>query len=138
MPEIRHQVPGSAPGVQFAEIHIPNDEDWGTGTFTTIFAPDAFSSGHVVASVMFNLPTFGISVTVNPNRYIPVLLGRADGSPPTARKTFVLSVAFDASMRHICMAAFGDWQVLDLTMDDAPLAEKRIMQTAMAASAGIS
>ena len=35
MAEIKHQQPGGSPEVSGSVIHIPNDADMGTGTFTT-------------------------------------------------------------------------------------------------------
>jgi len=31
MPEIRHQQPNASPEIELGEIHIPDDQDWGTG-----------------------------------------------------------------------------------------------------------
>lgn len=124
MPEIRHQQPSSAPEIDFAEIHIPDDEDMGTGTFTTVFAPDALLNDKNVTSDMFNAPEFQISVNINLNREVPVLLGKADGSPPRASSTFLIPLNVDPSKRHTVVATFSQWQVIRLTIDGLPLTEK--------------
>ena len=62
MPEIKHQRLGGNPHVEFGEIHIPDDADLGTGTFTTVYKAKAFRSNTgAIASAMVNPPAFQIS-----------------------------------------------------------------------------
>lgn len=121
MAEIRHQQPKGAPGISFAEIHMPDDNDWGTGSFTTVFEPAALKKHKAIASIMINAPRFQISATANANGEIPVLLGRADGSGPVDKQIFVLPENFDALPAHTLKIEFIKWRILAAYLDDTPL-----------------
>ncbi|TMD43853.1 MAG: hypothetical protein E6I88_00145 [Chloroflexi bacterium] len=65
MAEIKHQQPGGSPEVSGSVIHIPNDADMGTGTFTTEFKSNALPATKVIMSAIVNAPVFQITATVN-------------------------------------------------------------------------
>ena len=121
MPEIRHRQRNAAPEIDYAEIHIPDDTDWGTGSFTIVFKPDALAATKAIASIILNAPRFQLSVTVNPNMEVPVALGRADGSDPSSTETFTLTPIADVSAIHTLVARFRDWRVIGLALDGVVL-----------------
>lgn len=121
MPEIRHRQQNAAPEIDYAEIHIPDDTDWGTGSFTTVFKPNSLTATKTIASIMFNAPRFQMSVTVNPNREVLVALGPADGSDPRSAETFTLTPIADVSAIHTLAARFRNWQVTGLELDGVVL-----------------
>ena len=121
MAEIRRQQPKGAPGISFAEIHMPDDKDWGTGTFTTVFEPAALKKHKAIGSIMINPPRFQISATINANGRIPVLLGRADGSHAVDKKLFVLPKDFDVLPSHTLKIEFVKWRIVVAHLDDTPL-----------------
>ena len=124
MPEIRHQLLGSAPEIELGEIHIPDDKDLGTGTFTTVLKPDVLTSTKHIVSAMVNPPSFQISMTLNPNRDIPVLLGRVDGSEPISTKMYLLPAFVDITRSHTLVVEFSFWQITALKMNGVALPEK--------------
>jgi hypothetical protein len=121
VPEIKHQQLGGNPKLEKSEIHIPNDSDMGTGTFTTVFKPKAFKSNEIIVAGITNPPVFQIDLTINRNGDIPVLLGKADGSPPAAATTFRLpQYVSDAS--HTIVVEFVKWHILAAVFDGKPMA----------------
>lgn len=125
MPEIKHRQTGGSPETEYAEIHIPDDQNMGDGTFTTVLKPNALSKDKAIVSMMLKAPAFQISVNINPApREIPVLLGRADGSEPSSKKVFVLSPDIDVSKSHTFMATFKNWEITSLKLNELPLVEK--------------
>jgi hypothetical protein len=121
VPEIRHQQPGASPEISLAEIHIPDDSDWGTGTFTTVLTPSALLSTKHISSLMLNAPHFQISVTINPNRNIPILIGKADGSDPMHRVTYVLPHGVDLREAKWLVVHFAGWRIMGASLDGAHL-----------------
>ncbi|MCJ7744059.1 MAG: hypothetical protein MUO99_05815 [Dehalococcoidales bacterium] len=89
MSEIRHRQEKPSPEIDYAEIYIPDDRHLGTGLFKTVTKPGALSTGQAVSSLMINVPTFQISLNLNPlTKEIPVLLGFADNRDPISRKVY--------------------------------------------------
>ncbi len=117
MPEIRQQRPGGSGAMERAEIHIPDDKDLGTGTFTSVSRPDSLPSPKVIVSSMVNPPSFQLSLTINPSGTIPVLLGRADGSPPKSSKKYRLPSELDSSKSHELLVRFKSWEITSLELD---------------------
>lgn len=114
MPEIKHQQAGGSPEVESGTIHIPDDGDWGTGTFTTVLAPNALKARKVISSIMLNAPAFQVSASLNPNGDVVVLLGKADGSDPTDRQVFLLprtARAIRLADKHELRVSFIQWNI---------------------------
>jgi hypothetical protein len=120
MPAIKHQIPNSCPEISLGEIHIPDDRDLGTGTFTTTFSPSALPPVNAISS-MIKGPSFLITATVNPNLEIPVLLGVSDGTPPKHAVTFVLPDVLLPVESHVLVVRFARWRVMTATLDGVRL-----------------
>ena len=115
LPEIRRQQLNPSPGVESGEIYIPDDQDWGTGTFTTVLKANALPSNEGISSIIVNAPQFQGSLTVNPNKEVPIALGRVNSYPfPTI---FRLPDDIFVSSPHTLVVAFNHWQVISLTLD---------------------
>jgi hypothetical protein len=121
MPEIKHQQLGASPQIEVGEIHIPDDADMGTGTFTTVYKARALRSNDAVTSIMLKAPEFQISVTVNRNGDVPVLLGRTD-SEPASRITYRLP-QYVSDAKHTIRVDFVKWHIMSATYDGKPMAE---------------
>jgi hypothetical protein len=119
--EIRHQQQSPSPNVSLSEIHIPDDSDLGTGTFSTVFNPGALSSNTAFDSIIVNEPRFQISATVNLNKEVPVRLGRADGSQPLDRVVFRLPNGLDLREAKALRIEFARWRITGAFLDDVPL-----------------
>ncbi len=121
MPEIRHQQPGGSPELSLSEIHIPNDSDLGTGTFTNMLAPRALLSDKHIASIMANPPVFQISVTINPNRDIVALLGRPDSKTPQNKAVFRLPMGLDFRQALRLVIEFAGGRIIAGSINGQPL-----------------
>jgi hypothetical protein len=117
VPKFKHQVPAGTSEIESGEIHIPNDADWGTGTFTTVFKLDGLRSNDDVTSVMVNAPRFKIAATVNPDGGVPVLLGRADAALPFDHVTFRLPAEIALSAHHTLQIQFANWHIVSAMLD---------------------
>ena len=124
MAEIKHQQPGGSPEVSGSVIHIPNDADMGTGTFTTEFKSNALPATKVIMSDIVNAPVFQITATVNPNGDLPVLLGKADNSDPTDRVYFRLPGDIERNRPHALEVRFANWKIAAALLDGKPLPTK--------------
>ena len=118
MPEIKHQQLDASPEILSAEIHIPDDKDLGTGTFTINLAPKALTPAKVISSAMVNRPNFQISVTVNPNGNVAVMLGRTN---PLDSAIFRLPQDVKRGPAHTLTIQFTAWHIFSASLDDAPL-----------------
>ena len=118
MPEIRHTQRDASPEIESATILIPDDADWGTGTFTTIFTPELFKTirgGGSVSSVMLNAPSFEITLTVNTNGDVVAGLGRPDEPNPSDQIVFVLPLIPRA--KHEVHVSFINWNVTGIFLN---------------------
>ena len=119
MPEIRHQQLSSAPEILSSEIHIPDDSDWGTGTFTTNFSPSSLPPKRAIVASMINSPRFQITATLNANRDMPVLIGSAD--EPRNKAMLLLPDHIKQSVGHQLVIQFSAWQIRSATFDGKTL-----------------
>ena len=117
MAELRLEIPSSSPEITKAEVYFPDDADLGTGTFTTTFEPNVFPPSKVIMSIALNVPAFQMSTTVNPNRDLVVLLGRADGSDPMAQKSFDMPERIPRNVPHSVGVSFSGWQITEASWD---------------------
>lgn len=130
MAEVKNRLENPAPNVAFQEIHLPNDEDFGTGSFRfqtkfNALEPPDKPEPKAIAVIALNAPNFQIAVTVNPGtKEIPVLLGRADGSNPLSSKIFLLPDEVNTERKHEFKAGFMNWKILSLTLNGESLASK--------------
>ena len=128
MPEINHQQLGDSPEIESGAIHIPDDSDFGTGTFTTVLAPDALRARKVISSIMLFPPAFQVSVTVNPNGDVVVWLGRADEPQPADQRVFEFPDtprAVKLAEKHEIRVSFIRWNITSAFLDDALLSAKQ-------------
>jgi len=133
MSEIKRRQTNPSPEIDYAEIHIPDDGNLGSGSFITVTKRGALSSGKAISSIMINPPVFRISVNLNPSsKEIPVLLGFADGSDPISRKTFFFPENVNISDPHKFEVTFRNWDITGLSMDRVSLGLKESLGTGIA------
>ena len=105
-----------------AEIHIPDDQSLGTGTFTNTFKPDALPTKKVISSIIINVPIFQISATVNPNRDLVVAIGKADNKPPLDQSTFRMPRTLNPEIsKHVLEIQFEHWLISAAALDGSSL-----------------
>jgi len=118
MAEIRNREDKPLPGIDYSEILIPDEEDLGTGFFTTVLEPKAMAKINPILSSIRNAPEFQLMVNINlAEEAITVLLGKADNSPALSREVFKLPKKIDTSKTHQFDTIFRDWKITELRMN---------------------
>ncbi|MFH1702787.1 MAG: Shedu anti-phage system protein SduA domain-containing protein [Nitrospirota bacterium] len=124
MPEIKHRQTNPRPEIEYAEIYIPDDRYFGTGSFKTVVKSGALSGEKSISNIMINPPIFQISVNLNPaTREIHILLGHADGSDPLSRKLYVFPKDVSVPETNEFEVTFENWEITGLYMDKVSLME---------------
>ena len=124
MPEIRHTQTNGNPEIKSATIHIPDDADLGTGTFTTIFVPEAFKGKSVNSTMLNNEVLFEITLTVNSNGAVVAGLGRPDEPHPSDQIIFELPSGIQYADKHEIRVSFIHWNVTGIFLDGTLLSNK--------------
>jgi hypothetical protein len=123
MGSIKYQFPGERPEINTFGIHIPDESDLGTGTFTTSFSPKAFSSPEQVSSIIVNPHIFGIFAALDPNSgVVGVRLHEADGITPKDELGFHIAPGLNRDIAHTLVVEFVKWHILSASIDGLPLA----------------
>jgi len=118
MAEIRSREDKPLPGIEFSEILIHDEEDLGTGVFTTVIEPKAMTKINPLLSSIRNAPEFQLIVNINlAEEAITVLLGKADNTPALSREVFKLPKKLNTSITHQFNTIFKDWKIMELRMN---------------------
>jgi hypothetical protein len=120
--EIKHQQSSASSGISLMEIHIPDDGDAGTGTFTVTLRPVSVPPDKMIPAIVTRHPIFEISVNLFPEGDLSVLLGKFDGSEPMEVAAFALPNKPKAV--HTVKVTFNQWHVLGVLLDGLPLMRK--------------
>ena len=122
MAEIKSRDNKTLPGIEYSEIHIPDEDDLGTGVFTTVLEPNSMTKINPIISTIINVPVFKLIVNINSvENEITILLGKADNSPALSRDVFILPREFDATKTHHFDTIFKDWKITGLKMNGVSL-----------------
>lgn len=125
MAEIRKRQNALEPGVDYSELHIPDDSYLGTGRYALSLQPNAIIEQEVITDTITNSPTFQMSVNINSiPKDVSVSLGKADGSAPISSKSFSLPKSSDLAGTHRFEAAFESWEIKSLKMNGMKLLGK--------------
>jgi len=118
MAEIRSREDKPLPGIEYSEILIHDEEDLGTGVFTTVIEPKAMTKINPLLSSIRNAPEFQLIVNINlAEEALTVLLGKADNTPALSREVFKLPKKLDTSITHQFDTIFRDWKIMELRMN---------------------
>ena len=119
----RDNKPG--PGIDHSEIHIPDENNLGTGTFITVLEPNAMAKTNPIISSIINEPVFQLIVSINlAIESVTVMIGKADKTPPLSRKVFKLPKEIDLPAAHSFDVGFGEWKIESIRMDGENLVEE--------------
>jgi hypothetical protein len=118
MGEIKHRQMGGGPGIEYAEIHLPDDQDWGSGSYTTIFQAKALPPSRPLMSAMINLPRFQLTVSINPSGEVVILLGETE---PKSRARLRLPWGLERTRAHSLQIQFAAWAVIGVLLDGQAL-----------------
>lgn len=122
MPEIKSRQDNPVPGIDYSEIHIRDEHNLGTGTFTTVLERSAMAKISPIISTIVNEPVFKLMVNIHLTaNEIIVLLGKDDNSPALSNKTFKLPENINLTDRHSFEVIFKDWEISTLTMNGKSL-----------------
>lgn len=122
MPEIKSREDGPVPGIDSSEIHIPDDSDFGTGTFRTVLKEDILGKINPIISSIDNEPEFLMLVTVNSAiEEINVMLGKSEKEKPLSRVIFKMPKDIDSKAAHTIDAHFSGWKVTEVVLDGEKL-----------------
>ena len=110
------------PGVEYSEIQIPDDNNLGTGTFTTMLEPNALAKINPIISSIQNEPVFQLIVSINlAIESVTAMIGKADDTPPLSRKVFSLPKEIAVKDAHRFDVLFKDWQIEETAIDGVKL-----------------
>lgn len=128
MAEIRSRESKPVPGIDYSEIHIPDETNLGSGTFITVLDPGAMSRISPIISSIVNEPVFQLIVSINlAIESVTAMIGAADGTPPRSRWVYKLPGEFRTEDPHRFEVVFREWEISGLTMNgaDLPLSESK-------------
>ncbi len=122
MAEIKSREQNPVPGIDHSDIHIPDENNLGTGTFITVLEPEAMARISPIISTIVNEPVFKLIVNILlAENEVTVLIGKADKSPPLSRAIFKLPDIPDLKKKFRFDVTFSDWKITGLQMDGNPL-----------------
>ena len=125
MAEIKSRDNNPVPGIDHSEIHIPDENNLGTGTYITVLEPNAMAKINPIISSIINEPVFMLVVSINlAIESVTVMIGKADNTPPLSRKVFKLPKEIDLPATHTLDVGFGEWKIELLRMDGESLVEE--------------
>ncbi len=125
MAEIKSHDNNPVPGIDHSEIHIPDENNLGTGTYITVLEPNAMAKINPIISSIINEPVFMLVVSINlAIESVTVMIGKADNTPPLSRKVFKLPKEIDLPATHTLDVGFGEWKIESLRMDGESLVEE--------------
>jgi hypothetical protein len=125
MSEVRNRQNNPSPEIDFQEIYLPNDQDFGTGAFRFQIKKRSLTLRKTIAAIALNPPRFQIAATLNVGtKEVPVNLGQADGSDPVSQVIFLLPSDIDLSKSLEFIVTFKNWRVISMTMDEIALIQK--------------
>ncbi len=122
MPEIKSREDGPVPGIEWSEIHIPDDSNLGTGTFKTVLKEEILGKINPIISSIGNEPDFLLIVTINSAiEEINVNLGRSEKEKPISRVIFKLPKEIDLKISHTIDTHFAGWEVKEVLLNGEKL-----------------
>lgn len=124
MSEIRSRDDKPLPGIDYSEIHIPDEDNIGTGTFITVLDPKAMSKINPIMSSIVNKPLFQLIMGINAAEdEATVLLGKADNTPAISRKVYKIPTETNKDDALNFKIIFKEWDIKTLELDGSTLEE---------------
>ncbi len=124
MAEVQSREEKPLPGIDYSEIHIPDDTNLGEGSFLTVLDPKAMSKINPLMSSIVNKPVFQLILVINAAEdEATVLLGQADNSPAQSRKVYTIPQDADREKSLQFKTIFKNWEVIALELDGKALKE---------------
>lgn len=122
MAEVKSRENNPVPGIDYSELHIPDEMNLGSGSFVTVLEPDAMSKINPIISSVVNEPVFLLMVSINlAIESVTAMIGAADKSPPRSRKVYKLPRDLRTEDVHNFNVVFREWEIRGLTLDGKEL-----------------
>lgn len=110
------------PGVDYSMIRISDEDNLGTGIFTTMLEPNALAKINPIISSIQNEPVFQLIVSINlAIESVTAMIGTADNTPPLSRKVFSLPKEIIVKNSHRFDVGFKDWHIEEMILDGVKL-----------------
>src|SRR5262245_58586837 len=122
--------PSSTEGIS-SQIHIPDESDFGMGSFVMRFGRHCLPPNKTTASLISRPPHIQIAVTVSPNGLVNVALEYPDGSRPIDRAIFLLPLGVNQDTEHTITVGFERGHISGALVDDTPSAQHDSLQSAL-------
>ena len=118
MSEIKSRESNPVPGIDYSEIHIADEKNVGTGSFTTLLEPKALNKINPIVSSIQNEPIFLMIVSINiAIEQVTVMIGKSHNTPPLDRKVFNIPKDIDLGKANEFTASFDDWDITALRLN---------------------
>ena len=122
MGEIKSREENPVPGVEYSEIHIPDEDNLGNGVFTTVLHPGAFSKTNPIISSIMNEPFFVLILSMNiAIESVTAMIGKSQNARPLDRKVFKIPSDIDIKEPINFQITFNDWDLLEMELNGAKM-----------------
>ena len=118
MAEIKSREEGPVPGITYSEIHIPDENSVGTGTFMTLLEEGAFGKKNPIISSVMNEPVFILILSMNiAIESATAMIGKSQNTPPLDRKVFKIPPDVDTKGVISFNVSFDDWDIKGIDLN---------------------
>lgn len=122
MAEMRSREKNPIPGVDYSEIRIPEENNLGTGAFTTMLEPGALKKNNPVISSIQKEPVFLLVVSINiAIEQVTAMIGKSQGTPPLSRKVFTIPSDTNLEEANDFTVNFHDWEIQEMNLNGQKL-----------------
>ena len=112
MAEIKSREEEPLPGITYSEIHIPDENSLGTGTFITVLEEGAFGKKNPIISSIMNEPEFVLILSMNVAiESATAMIGKSQNTQPLDRKVFKIPTEVDTKEVLRFKVSFDDWDI---------------------------
>ncbi len=118
MAEIKSREEEPLPGITCSEIHIPDENILGTGTFITVLEEGAFGKKNPIISSVMNEPVFVLILSMNiAIESATAMIGKSQNTPPLDRKVFNIPKDIDGKGVLSFNVSFNDWEITGIDLN---------------------
>lgn len=118
MAEIKSREDEPLPGITYSEIHIPDENSLGTGTFITVLEEGAFGKKNPIMSSIMNEPVFVLILSMNAAiESATAMVGKSQNTPPLDRKVFKFPSDIDTKSVLSFKVIFDDWDITGIELN---------------------
>jgi nucleoside diphosphate kinase len=118
MAEMKSREEQPISGVDYSEICIEDENNLGTGKFTTMLEPKAFTKNNPIISTIENEPVFIMVVSINiAIEEVTAMIGKVHDTPPLSRKVFTIPKDFKTEEANNFTVGFKDWEIKEMILN---------------------